>query len=119
MITNFDGFIDELNEEEKKLIPILVQGFKNHSKENPIKASEIITAINSKADIFRLKNKFSEPRLRKICNHIRTNGLLPLIATSVGYYVSYDKEEIANQIKSLLERANSIKNSANGLKKFI
>jgi len=66
-----------------------------------------------------LKNKFSEPRLRKCSNYIRTNGILPLIATSQGYYVSYDKQEINSQIQSLVERANSILKSAEGLKKFI
>jgi hypothetical protein len=44
---------------------------------------------------------------------------LPLIATSQGYYVSYDKQEINAQIQSLVERANSILKSAEGLKKFI
>jgi hypothetical protein len=42
-----------------------------------------------------------------------------LIATSQGYYVSYDAQEINAQIQSLVERANSILKSADGLKKFI
>jgi tetrahydromethanopterin S-methyltransferase subunit B len=50
---------------------------------------------------------------------IRSKGILPLIATSNGYYCSYDKQEIMEQIKSLQERADAIINSANGLKKFL
>jgi hypothetical protein len=41
------------------------------------------------------------------------------MATSQGYYVSYDKQEILDQINSLTQRANSIMNSANGLKNFL
>ena len=52
-------------------------------------------------------------------NHIRTNGLLPLMASSKGYYVSFDKKDIESQIKSLKQRANSINGCAEGLKKFI
>jgi hypothetical protein len=119
MITNFETHTEELNPEEIKLIPILVNGFKRHNKNNPIKAPEIIKAINEKRAQYGLKNKFSEPRLRKCSNYIRTNGILPLIATSQGYYVSFDKAEINSQIESLIERANSILQSAEGLKQFL
>jgi hypothetical protein len=119
MITNFENITDDLNDEEIKLIPILIKGFKCHPKEDPIKGPDIIEAINNKRQSLGLKKKFSEPRLRKCCNYIRVNGLLPLIATSNGYYVSYDKSEIEAQIKSLEERAHSILNSANGLKKYL
>jgi len=119
MITNFETHTDELNPEEIKLIPILVKGFKRHNKDNPIKAPEIIKAINDKRGQLMLKNKFSEPRLRKCSNYIRTNGILPLIATSQGYYVSFDRDEINAQIESLNQRANSILQSAEGLKQFL
>jgi hypothetical protein len=119
MITNFESITEELNEEELKLIPILVKGFKSHGKNDPIKAPEIIKAINEKRQSLGLKNKFSEPRLRKCSNYIRSNGILPLIATSNGYYTSYDRDEIMAQIQSLNERANSILKSAEGLKQFL
>jgi hypothetical protein len=57
--------------------------------------------------------------LRKLVNHIRVKGILPIIATSQGYYVSYDKQDILDQINSLTQRANSILNSANGLRNFL
>jgi hypothetical protein len=44
--------------------------------------------------------------------------MLPLIATSDGYYVSYDKIEIEKQIQSLKERAESINRCANGMLVF-
>lgn len=115
MIKNFEKHTEELNDDELKLIPILVNGFKRHDKNDPIKAPQIIKAMNS----LGFKKKFSEPRLRKCCNYIRTNGILPLMATSSGYYTSYDPQEIQAQIQSLNERANSILKSAQGLKKFL
>jgi hypothetical protein len=52
-------------------------------------------------------------------NYIRTNGIIPLIATSNGYFTSDCKETIQEQIKSLQERANSIERCAAGLRKFL
>lgn len=114
MITNFEEITYELTDEELQIVNLLIRGFKNHTSNNPIKAPEIVSAINVKYNL-----KLSEPRLRKLCNHIRTNGLLPLIATSRGYYCSYDKDEIQQQIQSLRERADAIYQSANGLTKFL
>lgn len=113
MITNFEEVTCELSEYELRLVPVLIRGFETKTKANPIKAPEIIKSMKG------FGYKISEPRLRKICNHIRSNGLLPLIATSNGYYVSYDRDEIAAQIRSLRERADSINNCANGLTTFI
>lgn len=117
MITNFESITNELSTEEKKMIPILIKGFSTRTSQNPIKAPDIIRAINSKD--YGLKNKFTEVRLRKICNFIRTNGIIPLCATSKGYYVSYDKNEIQNQILSLRERAEAILACADGMTKFM
>lgn len=119
MVTNFEEITRTLEPEEKKLIRVLLAGFETKTKANPIKAPAIINAINAKKKEFGLTKKFSEPRFRKLCNFIRSKGMIPLIATSSGYYVSHDKEEIRKQIESLNERAMAIINSANGLKKFL
>jgi hypothetical protein len=113
MITNFEAITSELSEEEEQLLPILIKGFLFRKKENPIKGPEIVTALKAKG------YKITEPRLRKLCNYIRSHSLIPLIATSNGYYVSYDKEEIKLQIRSLTDRAEAIVNSALGLQYFI
>lgn len=119
MINGFEDFTNELNEDEKKLIPILMSGFKKYSKDNPIKAKEIVSRLNE----FLSKNeygiKMTDVRLRKLVNHIRSSGKQPIIATSNGYYVSYDKDEIRQQIESLQQRARSINVCAEGLSKFI
>lgn len=113
MITGFEDITYELSDYEMSLVPVMVKGFQNHKIDNPIKAPEIIRAMKEKG------YKLSEPRLRKICNYIRSNAVLPLIATSNGYYVSHDKTEIQKQIESLKERARSIFQCAAGMEKFI
>jgi hypothetical protein len=118
MINNFEDFTEELTPDELKLVAPLMNGLRTKTKQKPIKAPEIVKAMN----VFAQKNgliKITEPRLRKLVNHIRVKGILPIIATSQGYYVSYDKQEILDQINSLTQRANSIMNSANGLKNFL
>ena len=119
MITNFEEITKELNEKELELIPFLVKGFQAHQKTNPIKAPEIVKSMNIFLQQNGYKIKLSEPRLRKCCNYIRSHSILPLMATSDGYFVSFERESIESQINSLLERSNSIKKCAEGLAVFI
>jgi hypothetical protein len=119
MIRNFEKITEELTTEELALIPILISGFKLRSKTNPVKAPEVVRGMSLYIVQHNLKIKFTEPRLRKCVNFIRANGLIPLIATSNGYYVSTNKEEILGQIESLKQRANSMLNGASGLLKYI
>jgi carbamoylphosphate synthase small subunit len=118
MVTNFEEFTCELTEDELKLIKPLISGLKSKNKESPIKADAIVLAMNNFAKEKGLP-KISDARLRKLVNYIRSNGILPIIATSKGYYVSYDPKEIQEQVDSLKQRANSILNSANGLSNWI
>ena len=118
MINNFEDFTEELSPDELKLVAPLMNGLRTKSKQNTIKAPDIVKAMNLFADKNALIN-ITEPRLRKLVNHIRMKGILPIIATSQGYYVSYDKQEITDQINSLTQRANSILKSADGLRNFL
>lgn len=122
MITNFEEITCDLTDDEKKIVPHLIAGFKTHTKANPITAPNIIAQYNKYiyGDGLHLNlKKLSQPRLRKLCNYIRTNSMLPLIATSEGYFVSTDREEIKRQVRSLRERSEAILNSASGLEKFL
>jgi hypothetical protein len=118
MVHNFEDFTEELTPDELKLVEPLMNGLRTKTKDNTIKAPVIVKKMNE----YALKNnltKITEPRLRKLVNFIRVNGMLPVIATSQGYYVSHDKQEILDQINSLTQRANSILNSAKGLRNFL
>jgi len=119
MVNGFEDFTNELTEDEKKLVPLVINGFKKYTKENPIKSKEIVSKMNE----FLAKNnyniKMTDVRLRKLVNYIRSSGKQPIMANSNGYYVSYDKDEIRQQIESLQQRARSINMCAEGLSKFI
>jgi len=119
MITNFENITQELNAQEMDFLPKLASSFKNHLKGNPIKAFQIVTLCNQYLIGSGCKLRMSEPRLRKMCNYIRSTGMLPLIATSDGYYVSNEPEEIEAQINSLRQRARSIDNCADGLERYL
>jgi hypothetical protein len=116
MITNFENETCPLSDDEKQFVPLIIQGLSTKTKDNPIKSDSICEKLNDK---YNYGCKMTGARLRKITNFIRSEGILPVIATSNGYYCSYDKKEIEDQIKSLYERAEAIKNSADGLKKFL
>jgi len=119
MVTNFEDITPNISEQELDIIPLLVAGFSSHGKNNPIKAPQIVEQMNAFLSSKGYKIRMSEPRLRRCVNYIRSNSLLPLIATSDGYYVSYDPEEITSQIKSLRERASAIRVCADGLAAFV
>ena len=119
MITNFEEETKELTEKELAFIPMLIAGFRTYTKDNPIKAPEIVKKMNKYLEEKKHQLRLTQPRLRKCCNYIRANGILPLVASNKGYYVSTDPEEIKKQIQSLQERARSINDCAKGLEKFL
>ena len=98
MLVLFEEITQELNEAELEVLPVLIKGFEAHTKQNPIKAPEIVKNINQ----YLLKNKIdlkmTEVRLRKFCNYIRSNSLIPLIADHKGYYISNEVDVIADHI---------------------
>jgi predicted GTPase len=105
MITNFFAETHELNSYETDVLqPIIIKGLsKKIGKENSVTNQYICDVLKEKG--YKLNNA----RLRKIIHNIRAKDLIPcLIATSKGYYVSDDPQEIQSYIKSLRERINSI-----------
>jgi len=117
-VTTFEAETENLTEQEKHYIATVIKVLRQITE--PRKSQEVCELIqlhiwNDLEDSVR----FTPVRLRKYVNHIRLNGLLPVIATSEGYFVSYNREVIEKQIKSLNERASSIRKCADGLTKFI
>ena len=70
-------------------------------------------AVTNRQICERMKKKgyeLTETRVRKIVNRIRTNNLVEcLIATSRGYYVTHNKQELEDYIKSLKGREEAIR----------
>ena len=118
MITNFQSHTYELTADEMVHVTALVSALRLRTKETAIKAPEIIRHMNVYATQKGIC-KMTDARLRKCVNYIRSQSILPVIATSQGYYCSYDEQELSNQIKSLTERANSIMDCVWGLNKII
>lgn len=118
MITNFEEITANLTPEEKELTIEIMQILMKLKKNRPMKSVQIVELINRR--LFKNKDvKFNGVKLRKYCNYIRSKSLLPIIATSNGYYISYDKTEIALQIESLEQRSEAILSSVNGLKFYL
>lgn len=114
MITGFDLHTAPLSDEEKALVPVIIGGLsKRNHKSKAIHGASICRQVSAKY------TKLTEPRLRKITNFLRSAKILPVIATSKGYYVSYDKVEIEKQIVSLTERRDAIQSAIDGLKKWL
>jgi hypothetical protein len=89
---------------------------KYDSVNNQIKSKEICDRLNQYPS---MPCKIDAPRLRKIINYIRANSIMPIIATSNGYYFSVNKIEIQTQIKSLRQRISGILQAANGMENFL
>lgn len=111
MINGFEKETANLNEYERDtLLPIVAGWLKQTNADRPI--------INRNATQWLKRNGYncSEARFRKIVSTIRLECLVEnVIATSKGYYVSDDAEEIADYIQSLRERAGAINAIADAL----
>ena len=119
MIENFEFITKPLTRDEKKLLPFFKDCLKKTSKKKPLKNDIIIIKLDKIAAKKKINTKVNGVLVRKLTHYCRKNSELPIMATSLGYYTSSDYFEIKSQIKSLLQRAYSIEQDANGLEKFI
>jgi len=116
MINGHEKETQELSAEELLLATNLIDAFKGRTKDNPIKAKEIVEKVNKH---YQLKTKFTDVRLRKIVNYYRTNSIIPIISGGMGYYVSYEPNRIVGMIKSLGSQVNSLNSCIRGMQSFI
>jgi hypothetical protein len=119
MITNFEELTQELSEIEIVLIDVVKEFLLLHDKTKPVKSYRIQDCVNDYCKDRGINYKLHDSRLRKMINALRCTSELPVIGTSRGYFVSYDKQIIASQVDSLCQRANSIANCAKGLQNFL
>jgi hypothetical protein len=105
MLKNFEKITIELTSQELEYVEFLGQWFMtNQGKKNTLKNSDIASLIN------RMFGKnIKEPRVRKVVQFLRTNGLPNLIATSNGYFYSDDVAEIEAWVISLKQRESAIR----------
>ena len=108
MLKGFEEQTNELSDYEKKVIvPILIRGFQNKvGKERCITNKEICNTLNTE---MKLQVKLNEPRIRKCIYYCRSNNLIPrLIATSKGYWIATDKQELIDWANTIQGRINAI-----------
>lgn len=126
MLVNFEHVTENLNSEDKKIVPYLQKVLETKTIDKPA-VSEIIVwetnmlirqAISTGNHSAKIK-KINDVKLRKLINYMRTHDILPVCSTSKGYFISYDKKVLEKQIVSLSQRANSIISCAYGLERFI
>lgn len=119
MLKGFEEITAELTAVEVELMEVLKEQLILCGPNNPCKAYELQDVVDDYCRKYNIKYRLHQSRLRKMVNSLRSSGTLPVIATAKGYFVSYDKQVIADQIDSLCQRANSIANCATGLQSFL
>ena len=115
MINGFEDETCPLNEAEMVIARRISKGLgRRVGSDNAITATEIMKAMDG------TRPKLSGARVRKIVNYIRMSGMVPrLMATSKGYYVSNDREELLSYVESLRQREDAIAAVRNAIVKQI
>ena len=107
MIQGFEEETQPLTQyEEEVLLPVILKGLqKKVGKEQAVTNRTIAMKMTVAG-----YEKLCGARVRKVINYIRTKDLLPgLIATSTGYYIATNAEELKEYEESLLGREMAIK----------
>jgi hypothetical protein len=116
MLKNFENITRELTQVEREnLLPLLLTGFRKRvGKRNAITSAEIISKIKAAYGV-----ELSDVVIRKVVNYIRNKELLPgLVASSSGYYVTSDPQEVKRHIESLAGREAEIKRTKESMIKY-
>jgi hypothetical protein len=111
--------LEKLNDEEINFLPTLKRVLLKTNPKKPLYAKDIVRGVNKRREDgltnYCLTKPFTEARLRKMVNYFRCTATLPVISTSNGYYVSYERDEIIAMIKSLRARADAIYGASDGM----
>ena len=116
MVKNFEEMTFDLTSEEwSKLGEVMdcLIAYLPTEKKNLRKQSEIALYLEVNTGM-----EVSDIRVRKYINYFRSTGLLPIIATSKGCFISYEAKHLEGQITSIQNRINGLANALNGLKKI-
>ena len=107
MLTGFENETHDLTDYElQQVLPAIRSGLlKKEGVEKAVTNKAIVAGLGQKLGI-----KTNEARVRKIINYIRNKNMIPrLIASSKGYYIASNRQEVLDYIESLRGRENAIK----------
>ena len=112
MIINFENFTHELTEKECKAVPRIIQGIvRCVGEKNAVKASQMSAKLAKDG-----YGKITGPRIRKIMNFIRSEGIIRnIVATSKGYFIATKQEELDSYRESVEQRAKAMLRLLNGI----
>lgn len=113
MIHGFKKETAPLSDEERKLVPKIMGILKKCVGEEHAKTNKDIRFLVN----YKQKDNVRDVRMRKIINHIRRTGKLPLlVASAKGYYISNDIGQIEMYLMSLSQRTSAINAMARAVK---
>lgn len=124
MIQGFEQETAPLNDIEKDAAHVIALCMMNDHQgmEKAVTAQQIAMGMAMYGARYRTdkgKPYLNGARIRKIINHIRMTKCPNLIASSKGYYISTDKDEVLEYIVSLRARANAIQAVADRMQEGI
>lgn len=99
-----------MNEEIKSYVLKLLM---SATKQKPITSHHIVIAVKA-----HFGAKFNGVNVRKIINEFRRQEL-PVLASYWGYWISYNKEEVLEQIVSMQGRIAVQQEAVNGLQNLL
>ncbi len=113
MIRGFESYTQPITKKEEKfIVPIVVNVLrKAYQDDKKIKSLQIAKKVQ------KAGHSIQEPTVRKIIHYIRVNGLLPVLSSSEGYYISKDISKINACVESLTQRADAIMEVAYALER--
>lgn len=113
MINGFEEETKPLDDFERSLLMPFKKSFERKiGKENAITSAEIIKGIEKSYG-----KKLGGARIRKIINHLRTEGIVrKLVASSKGYYIANNQDELLEYCTSLEQRSREIMRVAKALR---
>jgi len=104
MIPGAEKYTHELTPyEEGTILPLVVKRLKTKiGKKNAVTNSQVVKAFKDHG------YKLTEPRFRKIIQHIRIKGLIMgVVSHGNGYFVAEKRSDIQSNIESLDKRINA------------
>lgn len=111
MIQGFEQYTHELKNEELPVFRSFVYHLAKH-----VGASQAVSGAKMAKGLSRVFPSWKDKggsRIRKYAHIARVNNLIPrLVASSNGYYVCKDDEELKQYIRSLFARSKSIEEIA-------
>lgn len=101
-MTNFEDITHPLTKMEMGHVDTIYNLLLQATKQKQLSNGQLLAEINWRSES---EEKLTPPRIRKIIRYLRINKKVPIIATSKGYFISNNIEELKKQSKSLGQRA--------------